>query len=94
VPGRLHPAPGLIVGERVVELDRAAQVGEGRLVISAPVISPLSIASATSSKSWTVLLCTSRLSGTRCFASMNAALAASAWAMWPGARRELGPPRR
>ena len=29
MPGGLHPAPGLVVGQRVVQLDSAAQVGEG-----------------------------------------------------------------
>ena len=29
VPGRLHPAPRLVVGKPVVEIDRAAQVREG-----------------------------------------------------------------
>src|SRR5262249_22193700 len=36
VPRRLHPAPGLIVWQRVVEFDRPAQMAEGDLVIAAP----------------------------------------------------------
>ena len=29
VPGRLHPAPRFVVGQRVVEFDRPPQLGEG-----------------------------------------------------------------
>ena len=34
---RLHPAPRLVVGQRIVELDGAAQMGEGRVDVAAAV---------------------------------------------------------
>src|SRR5581483_2089962 len=37
VPGGLHPAPRLVVGQPVLEFDRAAQAGEGRVVVSVAV---------------------------------------------------------
>ena len=40
VARRLHPAPGLVIGEIVVEGDRAAQMGEG-LVIGALAVGDL-----------------------------------------------------
>src|SRR5215470_2158288 len=38
VPGRLHPAPRLIVGKPVVELDRVPQPGEGLVVVPPAVL--------------------------------------------------------
>jgi hypothetical protein len=38
VAGRLHPAPGLVIGQRVVELDRLAQMREGRVVVALAVL--------------------------------------------------------
>ena len=35
--GRLHPAPGLVIGQRVVALDRPAQMREGRVVVALAV---------------------------------------------------------
>ena len=37
VPGGLHPAPRLVVGQTVVQFDRTAQVREGRVVVPPPV---------------------------------------------------------
>ena len=32
--GRLHPSPRLVIGQSVAELDRPAQVREGRVMVS------------------------------------------------------------
>src|SRR5947209_4078936 len=37
MPRRLHPAPRLVVGQRVVELDRAPQMGEADIDIAATI---------------------------------------------------------
>src|SRR5690348_6497331 len=38
VPGRLHPAPWLVVGQAVVEFDRPAQQAERLVVVAPPVL--------------------------------------------------------
>src|SRR5262245_66341923 len=38
VSSRLHPAPRLVVGQRVVEFDRTSQMSEGHLVVAAPIL--------------------------------------------------------
>ncbi len=84
--GRLHPSPGLVIGQRVAELDRPPQVREGGVKVGLSISSsPFSIASATPSRPTTELLCTRRLSGTRVFAAMNNAFSASASATLPSA---------
>ena len=85
--GRLHPSPRLVIGQPVAELDRLAQVCEGRVIVTLPVFqfAVEHFLGHTKQINDKVVVWTRRLLGTRVFAAKNSAFSVSASATLPSA---------